>query len=130
VEGLTYENAKAVLEALRFEVERRNVSDPAKPGTVVGQDPPARTRLARGARVTVSVSTGAEKAEVPNVEGMERANARATLEERGFVVREGKEQTADPSLDGVVTKQSPEAGDNAATGSTVTITIGAFTPNP
>ncbi len=78
--------------------------------------------------MTLSVAKGPTKARVPDVTSQDQDSARATLEGSGFKVRVQTEDTTDASLDGVVLTQDPGGGTNADPGSTVTITVGHFTP--
>ena len=64
--------------------------------------------------MTLSVSRGPSTVAVPDVTFQDAAVARATLENAGFRVREQVEDTSDPSLDGIVTAQSPVGTAQAA----------------
>lgn len=73
-------------------------------------------------------ATEDEGIEIPNVTGRTYAEARVTLEEKGFVVRK---DPAEASGQGIVNGQSPAGGEHARNGSTVTLTVGdpaAVTP--
>ena len=65
---------------------------------------------------------------IPDVTGRTYAEARVTLEEKGFVVRK---DPAEASGQGIVSNQSPAGGEYARNGATVTLTVGdpvAVTP--
>ena len=62
-----------------------------------------------------------EGIEIPTVTGRTYAEARVTLEEKGFVVRK---DPAEASGQGIVSSQSPAGGERARNGSTVTLTVG------
>ena len=67
---------------------------------------------------------------MPEVASFSRADAIATLRNSGFKVVVDTSDVQDPSLDGVVLFQTPGAGTSAPPGSTVTITVGRYTPPP
>ena len=102
-------------------------------GRVMAQDPAPETKVDRGSRVGIVLSSGPEPTptptptatvvKVPSVYGMDVTMATDTLEAAGFVVDVRDQASAQPP--GTVIKQSPEADTYAALGSTVTITIAA-----
>ncbi len=124
VSGQTVEDATAALTGAGLETQLESVDDPdAEPGTVIDTDPAAGTEVERGSTVTLRVG-GGSNVEVPDVIGLREAAARRTLEGAGFVVRSRDEE--DPRVDpGLVVSQNPRAGDQAASGSTVTIAVSA-----
>ncbi|MFD4030543.1 Stk1 family PASTA domain-containing Ser/Thr kinase [Streptomyces sp. NPDC058637] len=82
---------------------------------------PADGTIKAGETITVVVSTGAPKVEVPDVLEKSEDSARKALEEKGFTVRvEAVESDATP---GTVTKQKPGPGEKAEKDSEVTITV-------
>ncbi|MEV3995646.1 Stk1 family PASTA domain-containing Ser/Thr kinase [Streptomyces halstedii] len=121
--GTTVEKAKAL--ALNTGVELKVGSeepceDQAK-GKICSQDPAVDASMKKGETVTVVVSTGAPKVEVPDVLEKSEASARKILEEKGFSVKvESVESESTPDS---VIKQSPEPGDKAEKESEVTLTV-------
>ena len=97
-------------------------SEPA--GTVVGQTPSGGAEVREGSVVTLRVSTGPPRTEVPDVLGMDESSAVAELERAGFVPRIVDEPTAEPTEDGIVVGQSPTGGTPRREGTTVTIRVG------
>jgi serine/threonine-protein kinase len=128
VVGQPYEDASSALQNTGFGVRRRDVTSDQPAGIVVSQSPSGNSSAPDGSTITLEVSKGPSTVLVPNVEGVERANAVSALETAGFTVRVGFQNTAEPALDGVVTKQSPAGGTKQKPNSTVTITVGRFTP--
>lgn len=137
VVGLTSDAATTRLTQRGFRTRVDRVPGTEPEGTVVAQDPRAGTRTRRGSVVRINVSQGAGNgtttvatsppalgARVPNTVGQDEANATATLEGAGFVVRAVNRPTTDPAQDGIVIRQSPAGGGRAAPGSTVTIFVG------
>lgn len=92
----------------------------AAPGTVVAQHPSAGADVLRHSVVTLTVST-AQSAAVPDVLGQRSAAAVTALRAKGFDVRRTT-VTSNQATDTVVA-QSPQAGSQAARGSTVTINV-------
>ena len=66
---------------------RRGLLDRSREGTVIAQDPAAGKRVVEDTRVRINVSQGAKPIAVPNVVGRSYDDAKAALEEDGFVVR-------------------------------------------
>ena len=98
-------------------------------GRVMAQDPPADTKVERGARVDIVLSTGPEPTptptatlvQVPSVYGMDLTTATERLESAGFVVDVRVEASSQP--EGTVIAQDPEAETLADWGATVTVTV-------
>src|SRR4029453_8345033 len=123
-----YEQAAAELQAAGFAVARRDVESHDPKGTVVQEDPSANTLAAKGSTVTLYVSKGPTESVIPDVSSFSRTDAIATLRNSGFKVVVDTSDVQDPSLDSVVLFQTPGAGTSATPGTTVTITVGPYTP--
>ncbi|GGS21936.1 Stk1 family PASTA domain-containing Ser/Thr kinase [Streptomyces griseoviridis] len=99
----------------------RVTSDDYDAGQVARQSPGDGTRVAEGDTVTLTVSKGPERIEVPDVTGESVDDARRELEAAGFETEE------DRGLLGLfgdtVKSQSVEGGEIAPKGSTITLTI-------
>jgi serine/threonine-protein kinase len=93
-------------------------------GEVIRTDPAAGTLQDKGSAITVVVSSGPAEEPVPSVIGLTEANAINTLNNAGFNPEVVEQDTADPTQDGRVIDQSPNANTDAPAGSTVTITVG------
>jgi serine/threonine-protein kinase len=130
VVGVPYEQAAAQLQGAGFAVARRDVDSNDPKGTVVQQDPAANSLDSKGATVTLYVSKGPTQSAVPDVSSFSRTDAIATLRNSGFKVVVEESDVQDPSLDGVVLFQAPQAGSSAEPGATVTITVGHYTAPP
>jgi serine/threonine-protein kinase len=128
--GDTQQLAESRLERRGFIVDVDTRDDEAPEGTVIGQNPGPGSRLRRGARVTVVVSSGAPTIPVPNVEGQPEDTAVSTLQSRGLNVRIETQETDLESEDGRVLDQAPTAGTDALSGDTVTIFVGEFVEEP
>ena len=89
-------------------------SEEVEPGVVVAQEPDGGA-LRRGGTVRLTVSTGPDVVEVPDVRGQSVDSARQVLEEAGFKVRVRSLKI------GNVVVQQPGPGTQRRRGSTVTI---------
>lgn len=121
--GRTLAEATADLEALGLEVNvTRRVFSSAPEGAVVGQNPEPGVELLPGATVDVALSDGPEPIEVPNVRGQLLAEARATLEDLGFVVEVEERGGFGAFLNpGRVFDQDPGPGASRVPGDRVTL---------
>lgn len=91
VRGASPEAAEAALleQGLTVAPEAREAYDLEVPaGQVLGTDPPAGESVPRDSEVVLIVSLGAEPTTVPAIAGVPEADARALLEQAGFVVAE------------------------------------------
>jgi serine/threonine-protein kinase len=121
VVGQDEDVARGTLEDAGLKVSRELVSSEAPKGQVTAQDPGAGAEVDKGSRVTLTVSKGPEKAEVPNVVGQDKADARATLRDAGFGVNVVDQESDEP--EGTVIRVSPPEGTKAVKGSAVTIYV-------
>ena len=94
-------------------------SDSVQSGSVTRVDPGSGSTVELGTAVTIWVSTGKQQTSVPNVVGMNYANAKALLEGYGFQVNVSGPQ------DGTVASMRPNGGSKADNGSTITLTTKA-----
>jgi eukaryotic-like serine/threonine-protein kinase len=101
-------------------------SDTVEEGTVIGTNPPAGTRVAKGTKIQLIVSSGREQVRVPYVVGLSRTDATNELQAAGFQVVVREVTVLDPNNAGRVIAQSPTGDSRAAKGSTVTISVGKF----
>ncbi|MET9843339.1 Stk1 family PASTA domain-containing Ser/Thr kinase [Streptomyces ossamyceticus] len=91
-----------------------------KTGNVCSQNPAAEAPVKKGDTIALVISTGAPKVSVRDVTGLQFNEAKAQLEEKGFVVeRKNEESDRKP---GVVISQDPDSG-KLEKGSTVTLTV-------
>jgi serine/threonine-protein kinase len=125
----TEESARQELQQEGFEVEVVEAPDNDTPeGLVSAQSPDPGIQAERGSTVQITISTGPDIATVPDVTGMEAADARAALEDAGFRPRGVARDTSDPDEEGIVLEQDPPGTTEAERGSTVTIYVGRLGP--
>ena len=130
VVGVPYEQAAATLQGTGFAVARRDVESNEPKGVVVQMDPPANTLASKGSTITLFVAKGPKTLAVPDVTSYSRADAIATLRNSGFKVLVQVVDTSDSSQDGIVLTETPNPGDPAKPGATVTIRVGRFVAPP
>ncbi|MFF3760653.1 Stk1 family PASTA domain-containing Ser/Thr kinase [Streptomyces sp. NPDC002185] len=122
VGGETVADATALLqeEGLTVRVAPERINSPEDAGSVAAQSLAGGSRAAEGDVITLTVSKGPKRVEVPDVTGESTADARTALEDAGFEVEVKK---SFPYLGDTVASQSVEGGATAPEGSTVTLTI-------
>lgn len=85
-EGMTVEEARAALEALRFVVAGiREEPSTIEAGKVIGTEPPAGTPAPYRSEVTILVSSGPAPVTVPDVVCFSLGQAKAKLQDAGLV---------------------------------------------
>jgi eukaryotic-like serine/threonine-protein kinase len=118
----TVKAATSELTALELKVKTvEEFNEEMQKGTVIETDPEAGTEVPKGGEVTLKVSKGQEKVEVPNVLNMTIEEATAALDAAGFKVT--TQQKASSRKQGVVFETSPAAGKSATKGTSVRIYV-------
>jgi beta-lactam-binding protein with PASTA domain len=114
--------ARSTLEDLGLKVTRELEFSDSPKGQVTAQAPPSNSSVDKGSHVTITVSKGPEKVDVPQVVGQSKDDARATLRDAGFKVKVVEQESA-TQPEGTVLRQSPPSGGKAVKGSSVTIFV-------
>jgi serine/threonine-protein kinase len=85
-----------------------------------------------GDTITVVVSSGASRVEVPDLFGLTFDQAQQSLADEGLEIGDNPNITStdNPDLDGRIINQTPPAGAEVEMGSMVTVTIGHFEEPP
>jgi serine/threonine-protein kinase len=122
--GLTEAEAVTAINDAGLTLDRteREFNPEVEAGIVYEQTPAAGSEVPMETPVTILVSKGTETAAVPNVVGLQEAQATQALQDAGFQVAR-EEEFNDSVAAGVVSAQNPSAGVNTETGTTVTITV-------
>ena len=119
--GKKFDDAKADLDKVNLGVDKATAYDDKVPADVViSQSIPAKTTVAEGTKVTLTVSLGAkpaEKVKVPNIMTYSLEDAENALKSAGL----NYTYSGDP--DGTVDAQDPVAGTEVDPGSTVKFTL-------
>ncbi|MEW6582155.1 MAG: Stk1 family PASTA domain-containing Ser/Thr kinase [Actinomycetota bacterium] len=119
----TEEDARLALTREEFDVDvEEEASDTVEEGHVIRQEPAGGAQAAPGATVTITVSTGPEQVEVPNVQLKDVVTAVSEIEQAGLKAT----TVTKPSTSrepGIVIGQNPPAGSKADPGATVVLTV-------
>lgn len=123
--GKTREEAQALLTLQGFVVGTvtEDFNDSAPAGTVTNQQPAPNTSAKKGTSVALTISKGPNLVEVPDVVKMSESEAFKTLEDAGFNPQALPSEYNKDVPSGTVFKQTPEAGAQAARGSTVSYVV-------
>jgi eukaryotic-like serine/threonine-protein kinase len=127
---LPIDQASSQLQALGFRVATTFVESDQSANTVIDQAPPAGQSAGKGSVVSLTVSKGPKTSTIPDVSSNDVGSATATLAASGFKWKIVHQDVTDPNLDGSVLTQSPEGGQQAAPGATVTLTVGHLVTEP
>lgn len=95
-------------------------------GRVLMQSPLPGEEVARGSEVRIVLSAGPEIRQVPTIRGLSQPDAIALLQRYGY--RVALRRVADRREEGAILGLTPAAGQRAAVGSVVTITLSAGPP--
>jgi serine/threonine-protein kinase len=111
-------NARSALAKLGLNVQTtRTSSDTINQGNVISQDPRAGTEVSKGDTVTLTISTGKQKVEVPNLAGFTVSTARQALSNLGL--RSPTDDSLNPS--DLVARTDPPAGTQVDKSTTVNL---------
>jgi serine/threonine-protein kinase len=105
-----------------FNVQTATQTSGQPRGRVIGQDPPAFSRVRKGSTVTLTISDGPGQATVPHVDGMGRIAAYRQLRHAGFKVDE-VQQSSDTVTKNHVIATSPGNDQVIDKGATVTMYV-------
>jgi serine/threonine-protein kinase len=122
VEGLAQQAAENQIREAELEpkiVEEEHETVPK--GQVIRQDPSAGLKIDKGSIVTLTVSSGKPKTDVPDVRGKTLAEAASQLATAGLQVK--PVQVPSDEEAGVVTAQDPKPGTSVVEGTTVRINV-------
>ncbi|WP_411081594.1 Stk1 family PASTA domain-containing Ser/Thr kinase [Streptomyces sp. cmx-18-6] len=121
--GSTIDDAKKRAErtGVVLKVGGEEPCESQEKGNICSQSPENGTAMKENETVTVMVSSGAPKIEVPDVLEKSEDGARKALEDKGFTVNVTASESEE--TEGTVIKQSPDGGSKAEDGSEVTITV-------
>ena len=115
--------ARQILEDQKLRVNIAEVYDATVPaGTVVSQTPEAGSKVKEERMVTINVSRGGEELEMPDLLGLDRADAEIKLKKMGLKLGSVYEKFSDEE-EGTVIGQEPRSGTKISKGQTIDITI-------
>lgn len=130
IRGMSVEDAQKAVDRLKLDLTvfafETKQSD-GKDGTILEQDVKAGDTVKRGSQINVVIAgkgdSTSEMVKIPSVIGKTKSSAKSTLESAGFSVTFEYGDYNDSVAADVVTAQSPSAKNQAAKGSTVTVTL-------
>lgn len=122
--NLTEEEAVSELEnrGLKANVSRYSESDNYKEGTVMEQDPKAKTKVDEGTTVNLVISQGREET-VPDLSNMTVEQAEEKLAEKGLKLGRTSTENSKNIEKDLVIRQSPMSGEKVQSGTEVDLTI-------
>ncbi len=123
VAGEKKDSAKTMIENAGLKVEiKEEHNDKIEEGYVIKQEPEQETQVAKDSVVTIYVSLGTDKIDVPDVLNKTEEEAKKAIEDAKLkvVVKTGEDTT---KSNGVVIKQDVESGTKVTEETTITITI-------
>jgi eukaryotic-like serine/threonine-protein kinase len=130
VVGLDSTAAHAAVVRAGFEVDVvEQPNDTVPENRVISQEPGAGAQAERGSLVTLTISTGPEDVDVPNLTGLTEDAARAELERAGLQLGGVSTAESDAVAPGRVISQNPGRGTTVARGASVSIVL-AIEPEP
>jgi eukaryotic-like serine/threonine-protein kinase len=92
-------------------------------GRVIAQSPDGGESIERGSDVTIAVGTGPETVRVPNVTGVNEAQAGRILEESGLVLGDVDEDYSDTVPEDSIISQDPGEDESVEPGEAVDVTV-------
>jgi serine/threonine-protein kinase len=119
VVGKSRDDAVSALTAAGLQANVHTVHSSKTPDTVTAQDPQGGTKVIKGSRVRINVSTGPQPVSVPYVIGLSFDQASAQLQSAGFAVARRNVDSNQPK--DTVVAQDPTG--SAAPGATVTLSV-------
>jgi eukaryotic-like serine/threonine-protein kinase len=126
VTGLTRDSADSRLRDEGLDVAVEEAESDVPEGDVISQSPGAGAKVTRGTTVTITVSTGRPKIDVPDVVGLSEERATAQLGGAGLTPVRQERTVTDPAQDGVVIEQRPGGGTEVDQGRQVVIVVGVL----
>lgn len=132
--NMTIEQATDLLDRYDLELEEGEAIPSAEvdKDLICMQDPIAKTQVKRGTTVTVNLSMGKKKGQVPNLVGTDYDNAETALAQFGLLLGKVSYEESDKP-EGTIISQSPASGEEAEEGSYISVVVskggGAVVPN-
>lgn len=130
VTGLTQDDATKQLEDLGLVVNvEETYSSKVEAGYVIEQSVKENEEIDAGESITIKVSKGTEKVTVPDLTGKTESEAKTAIKDAGLKLKTVVTTEDTTKEDGVVVKQSLEAGTEVEKNATITITVNKLQEN-
>lgn len=126
VKGMSYSEAKEVLEAKGFKIEKADepiASQKIEKGKIVSQTPSKNSKVKKGRTVRVILSAGNTELKVPDLKGLSYKEAKTLLSEMGLQISKGDEVDSDSVAEGLIASQYPSAKTKVDKGDIITVNI-------
>lgn len=125
LKGKLRDEAVATLEGLGLQVAVSDTPSPDVPrGEVMGTNPTAGSQLRPGTLITVTVSSGRELTDVPDVTGLTPQDASEVLADADLELNtEFRNEPSDTVPEGAIISQNPAAGAQLSKGSKVSVVV-------
>ncbi|MGZ4411629.1 MAG: Stk1 family PASTA domain-containing Ser/Thr kinase [Gaiellaceae bacterium] len=124
VRGQSYDQARSELATRGFtSVQRSDVQSEQPVGTVISQLPSQGTTQPPETVITLVVSKGPGRVQVPDVVNMTLADAEAALQQGRLTWSIRYQQTSDQTQDNLVTGQHPQRGTQVPIGTSITLIV-------
>ncbi len=124
--GRTYEEAEEILEEMDLKIKKGEdvPSDEVEEGKIAHQTPEKGEKVEKGDTITVMISSGKEKATVPNLIGnmFDESTVKAALEAAGLKFGDVREDASDKEK-GTIIALDPGVGDEVDAGTEVIVVI-------
>jgi serine/threonine-protein kinase len=122
---MTKEQAQLYARQHNFELLTADgtYSETVPKDTVVSQKPGPQERIVKGGAITITLSLGQERFEVPDLAGVEVASAKTELAQAHLQYKEGAGQYSDTVPEGSVISTNPAKGTELKRGGTVTVVV-------
>jgi eukaryotic-like serine/threonine-protein kinase len=129
--GATQSQAQSILQGkgLTSTVVYRTSTSVSK-DVVISTNPSSGSKVAEGASVTLTVSSGVANVPVPSLIGLTQNQAYTLLQQAGLTVGNVTSQTSPTVPANVIISSSPNAGTPVAPGSSVSIVVSQGAPPP
>ncbi|GAB3596974.1 Stk1 family PASTA domain-containing Ser/Thr kinase [Microbacterium tumbae] len=124
VSGMTYERAEEILEDLDLTATpMQEANSDVAEGNVIRTDPKSGTTVEKGTEITVYVSSGEEKVEVPMLVTLSQKDAETALEKAGLELGTVRQQNDKDQEAGRVLEASVEDGTEVSPGTVVDLVV-------
>ncbi|MGZ4398538.1 MAG: PASTA domain-containing protein, partial [Gaiellaceae bacterium] len=124
VRGQSYDQARSELATRGFtNVQRSDVQSEQPVGTVISQLPSQGTTQPPETVITLVVSKGPGRVQVPDVVNMTLADAEAALQQERLTWSIRYQETSDQTQDNLVTGQHPQRGTQVPIGTSITLIV-------
>lgn len=121
--GRTLDEARATADTLGLQLVTTTQPSDRPVGTILDQQPPANTRVDKGSQITVTVATGTETVQVPDLRLKPEPDALAAIFQAGLT-NGSRTEAFDPIVpSGSVVSQDPQAGSQVARGTPVNYVV-------